>query len=607
MSVQTSTAAGDITFGGGVDISGKLVFESGSFIDLDTNGAIVTTGTGTIDNSANLQLTDDQIGIGHFINRGFVQLNSNGTITTDTFDNVTGATVRAEDIPNRIVMTNDGTFTNDGLIEINSGHNLVFQDGVLANAGNITFGTNDTAVLDVVGGTLSMLAGGSLTVTGGTSHAINIDTELNIANGVSFTNDDANIAINLDGGTITGPGTLVNQSNITFDEGSGLSLEFTNTANMTLAGTLTNVFNIVGASENLVGGLMSIGSAATFDMGGAGVFTNNGNFILNTFDPITVQEGEFLNDTNGTLSGFGSITVGSNGTFTQNGTDATGASPGEITIIGNVTRGDSSQMITELAGLAPATEFDVYNVTGAMDMAGTMTVEQIDGFVTDIGDSFAVVNAGQLNNSFHEINGLDIGGGVVIDADQTETGITLTGVAVTHQGDGNANTLTGTTGDDVFSAGDGNDTIVSNGGDDLMHGGDGDDLFIVEDTGFGRLDGGNGFDLVSFEGAGESFDLTALRGDQFSGVEGIDITGAGDNILMLDARTALAATSGTNGLSGNEHSLIIDGDSGDTVVFQDSWSNTGSVTIGGTGYSVYENASNDAQVLVDDTVAVNAA
>lgn len=604
--VQSSAANGTATLGGVLDIGGALVFKSGAQIDLDTFGGVITTGTGTIDNGTTLQLTSDQIGIGHFINRGFVQLNFNGTITTDTFDNVTGATLRAEDIPNRIEMTNNGTFTNDGLIQINGFHTLTFEGGVLANAGQIDIGPGDNGTLDVIGGTLSMRNGGSLTVGGGIGHAVNIDTEFNIAADVNYVHDDTEVAFNLNGGTITGPGTLTNQSEINFNDGAGLALEFTNTGDITLAGAGTNTFNIADASENLVGGVMTISSAATFDMGGAGVFTNNGNFILNTFELITVQEGEFLNDTSGTLSGFGTISLGTNGTFTQNGTDNTGASPGEITIGGNVTRGDSSHMITELAGLAPATEFDVYNVTGIMDLAGTMTVEQIDDFAVDIGDSFAVVSAGQLNGSFHEINGLDVGGGVVIDADQSATGITLTGVAVTHQGDGGDNTLTGGGGNDVFSAGDGNDTIVSNGGDDLMHGGDGDDLFIVRDTSFGRVDGGNGFDLITFDGAGESFDLTALRGDQFSSIEALDLTGSGDNALLLDSRIAFAATSGINAETGTSHSLIIEGDAGDSVNFQDSWNNTGSVTIGDNGYSVYQSVSHDAQVYVDNSVTINA-
>jgi hypothetical protein len=140
-----------------------------------------------------------------------------------------------------------------------------------------------------------------------------------------------------------------------------------------------------------------------------------------------------------------------------------------------------------------------------------------------------------------------------------------------------------------------------------MHGGGGDDVFSVSDTGFGRLDGGGGTDLVSFDGAGQSFDLTQLRGDQLSGIEQIDFGGFGDNILTIDERIAFAATGGANSLTGAEHSLLIDGDTGDALNAVGDWNNTGTVTIGGEGYTVYQSGSNDAQIFVDDDITVSAA
>jgi formylmethanofuran dehydrogenase subunit C len=138
-----------------------------------------------------------------------------------------------------------------------------------------------------------------------------------------------------------------------------------------------------------------------------------------------------------------------------------------------------------------------------------------------------------------------------------------------------------------------------------MHGGAGDDIFVAPDIGFGRLDGGGGNDTVRFDGGG--FDLTGLRGDQLSGVESFDLTGTGDNTLILDADIALAATGGTNPLTGAVDSLLIDGDAGDAVTAQGAWTNTGTVTIGGNGYSVYQSDANGAQIFVDGDVAVSLA
>ena len=206
---------------------------------------------------------------------------------------------------------------------------------------------------------------------------------------------------------------------------------------------------------------------------------------------------------------------------------------------------------------------------------------------------------------FDDITGLDVGGGVVLDAAQSSAGITLTGRAVTHQGTAADETLSGGEGDDVFVAGAGGDLVIGGGGADLMHGGAGDDVFVAADTGFGRIDGGDGIDMVRFEGAGQSFDLGGLCGDQLNAIEGFDLTGSGDNTLTLDADLVMAATRGANALTGADNSLIIDGEAGDAVDAGGTWSNTGTVTIGGDGYSVYESADNGAQLFVDSDVAVN--
>ena len=148
----------------------------------------------------------------------------------------------------------------------------------------------------------------------------------------------------------------------------------------------------------------------------------------------------------------------------------------------------------------------------------------------------------------------------------------------------------------------GNDTIAGGGGADLLHGGAGDDLFIALDAGFGRLDGGDGSDTVRVTSG--NLDLTSLRGDQLSGIEHFDLSGSGNNTLTLDADIAFDMTGGTNPLTGVVDSLLIDGDTGDAIEAQGSWTNTGTVTIGANGYSVFENAENDGKLFVDGDVAV---
>lgn len=75
-------------------------------------------------------------------------------------------------------------------------------------------------------------------------------------------------------------------------------------------------------------------------------------------------------------------------------------------------------------------------------------------------------------------------------------------------------------------------------------------------------------------------------------------------MLTLNTDIVLAANAGTNPLMGAFDSLLIDGDSGDAVSAQGAWTNTGTVTIGANGYSVFESGDNGARIFVDGDVAV---
>ena len=359
-------------------------------------------------------------------------------------------------------------------------------------------------------------------------------------------------------------------------------------------------------------GFLSINSDQTLEFTNSTDIPSNAAFINLSNSTLTVDTGTVHNLAAGTISGgigASQIATVNGGVFQNDGTLNFGASPGAFTVDGNLSNGDTASMLIDLGGLVPGVHdgFDQLTVTGVFGAGGTINVVEFGGFEVSAGDSFAVVETGSISGSFDDIVGLDVGGGVVLDATQSASGVSLTGMAVTHQGTAADDTLTGGSGDDVFVGGGGGDFIISGGGADLMHGGDGDDVFVAADTGFGRIDGGDGFDTVRFDGAGQSFDLGGLRGDQINAVEAFDLTGTGDNTLTLDADMVFSATRGTNAETGAGHSLIIDGDAGDAVDAGEGWSNTGTVTIGGDGYSVFESANNGAQIFVDDDVAVNLA
>jgi hypothetical protein len=338
------------------------------------------------------------------------------------------------------------------------------------------------------------------------------------------------------------------------------------------------------------------------------ILQNTGLIDINGPTTLTVDTGTLHIDSGGTIEigTGGTVTTINGGVFQNDGTLLSGGSPGTFTVDGDFGFGATAAYDFELGGVEPGVHVghDQLTVTGEFDLGGAADVVEFGGFDVSVGDSFDVVNAGTLTGSFHEINGLDVGGGVVLDVVQTDGSITLDARAVTHQGDDGDNVLTGTSGVDVFSAGAGDDTIIGGGGADLMQGGDGDDVFVAPDTSFGRLDGGGGTDVLEFTGADQSFDLTGLRGDQLSGIEAIDFGGSGDNTLMLNDFIVLAAAGDVNNLTGTAESLLIDGDAGDEVDTGAGWSNTGSVTIGGAGYSVYESDENGSQLVINENVNV---
>ncbi len=548
------------------------IFDQGSGFTLTNTGTIAMDGGVS---GALLELSGD--------------LDNQGLISVNTL-------AETRIVPNTGV---NGTMTNSGTVSINSGSELFI--GLDTGATGITGFTN-TGTLDATGaltlrqttltqtGSLQIVSGGAVNVIENSKLDLGVDFTSVVGSTIAVGNGTAT-------GEISGAGTFFNAGFLTLNNG-------------TLSGNVnenSGSIAIQGAS-NVNSGVLEFSSNATLNfVAAADKLANSGTIDVNGNSTLTVTTGTLENLAAGTINvgGTGTIDTASGGIFSDSGTTNFGLSPGSLTIGGDMIRGDSAFMLFELGGLTPGVGgFDQLTVTGELDAGGTLDVVEFGGFDVAVGDSFQIVNAGTITNSFREISGLDeVGGGVVLDAVQSASGVTLNGRAVTHQGASDDDTLTGGTGDDVFVGAGGNDFIVSGGGADLMHGGAGDDVFVAADTGFGRIDGGGGTDTLRFDGGG--FNLTTLRGDQLSNVERIDITGSGDNTLTLDADIALGGSGGTNPLTGAVDSLLIDGDSGDAVAAQGAWTNTGTVTIDGNGYSVFESDANGAEIHVDSDVAVN--
>ncbi|WP_090717438.1 integrin alpha, partial [Bathymodiolus azoricus thioautotrophic gill symbiont] len=175
--------------------------------------------------------------------------------------------------------------------------------------------------------------------------------------------------------------------------------------------------------------------------------------------------------------------------------------------------------------------------------------------------------------------------------------------AIDHLGDKNANTLTGTSRDEIFVAGAGDDTLTGNGGMDVFNAGLGKDSILInasnisalEQTGAGnrtRVDGGGGVDTLKLDGAGLTLDLTKISNTRIQDIEIIDIRGSGNNTLKLNLNDLLAASTSTN-------ILKVLSNSGDTINIS-GFVKTSTETENGITYNVYthSDANTDAKAAL---------
>lgn len=104
---------------------------------------------------------------------------------------------------------------------------------------------------------------------------------------------------------------------------------------------------------------------------------------------------------------------------------------------------------------------------------------------------------------------------------------------------------------DRLIGGLGNDTLRSDGGSDVLIGGQGDDSLVMQDVDFSgrrRIVGGNGIDALAVLGSGHVLNLPAIADNRIVDIEVIDVSGSGNNSLILNFREVLNLSSTTNTL-----------------------------------------------------------
>jgi autotransporter-associated beta strand protein len=175
-------------------------------------------------------------------------------------------------------------------------------------------------------------------------------------------------------------------------------------------GTVPRTLTLSGANA----GDNTLASAVTnSDKGGAVNVekTGNGRWVLtgaNTYTgTTTVTAGTLL--VNGTNTGGGDVsiaasaTLGGTGSITgdvsASGTVSPGASPGTLTVTGDVTFNKGSKLLMEIGGTG-ATQFDQLNLSGVLAAGGTFDVDLVNGFVPEAGNSFDVLDFASATGAF---------------------------------------------------------------------------------------------------------------------------------------------------------------------------------------------------------------
>ncbi|MCB1447770.1 MAG: FG-GAP repeat protein, partial [Rhizobiaceae bacterium] len=121
---------------------------------------------------------------------------------------------------------------------------------------------------------------------------------------------------------------------------------------------------------------------------------------------------------------------------------------------------------------------------------------------------------------------------------------------------------------EMFIGGAGDDRLDGRGGADRFRAGAGDDVILVGSDEFRFIHAGTGQDTVSLFGSGITIDARDWSGNRLSGIETFDLTGTGDNTLILEASDVFHfSTIGNSSFTAadSHNNLVVLGNAGDSL------------------------------------------
>jgi fibronectin-binding autotransporter adhesin len=357
--------------------------------------------------SGTLSLTNDSIYVGVDGLLGTnLTLQSNRVLNVGNFVAVHPDSVLTVD---QTTMT-AGSLTNNGEVVLN-GASAFLGGGSMDNMGRLTGnGRLGLSLTNTTTGTVLLTSGDHLIAEGGQNFN---SGRFDLAGGtIEFTQYTQN---NTDG-LFIGQGTIISRSS------------FVNDGDMAFSGAT----NFIGDIENRATGLIlvtGVGPTTFYDD-----LTHDG-----VIDVSLGATAVYL----GTVSGSGTYPGPGTNRFEADFTP--GTSPGDIAFGGDIVLTGTASLEIELAGIGgvPGVDFDRLNITGDMNLDGTMVISMIGGYTPSLGDSFQVLIAGSRTGMFDSVLGTDIGGGLAFDVLYGLNDVTLEVISTALVGDLNADGFVG--------------------------------------------------------------------------------------------------------------------------------------------------------------------
>ena len=453
LEVSGGVLAGAPSAGGIVDTGGNSITVSGG--QLGGGLAIANDETVTVTGGRFFPQSNETIA--NLIQSGGEVGESTRDFTVTNAFTQTGGTTSGRNI-------GTGTFTQSGDGTIAAGTVLTagsvqLQGGIIAGTlggpGAVTVSGGTTRLTgSIVGTTALTVAGGRLEATG--TGTIDTASDIVTVSGGTLVIDEGafapfNETLVIEGGTVTGGNLAVSsitQSGGLIAEGTTITTRSGSTlSGGVIAGTLTGdslrstvAFLSSGTTTltGTMGGNISVGENATFDIKAGGFSNSEGQFYanlgtLNNAGTIatsgglinegvlrnsgTIDVGGLVRNRNsGTLQVDGTLTAGgvrSTGSMISGGgtidadvdllgaTIAPGNSPGTLTIDGNLSADASSVLAFELGGLLQGDDYDWLNVSGnvSLGQGAIFDIDYFGGFEAEAGDMFDILTGDSLSFS----------------------------------------------------------------------------------------------------------------------------------------------------------------------------------------------------------------